>query len=120
MAFLHCTNGSGGSVETITGSVTSTTGGDFTVTSTQGKAPKRVQVWLTDGARAFTVWNADSKPTHYLFSNYNDGAAWYAVGTAYAYTCSIKSVGSTSITIGYPSVATYGNNRPYSYAVEFE
>jgi len=119
--FIQCNyGGGGGPVEVITGSVTSTTNGDFTVTSAQGKAPKRVQVWRTDGTKAFTVWNAGSKPTHYLFSNYNDGPAWYAIGTAYAYTCCIKSVGATSITIGYPSAAAYGNAKPFDYAVEFE
>ena len=119
--FIHCNyGGGGGPVETITGSVTSTTGGEFTVTSQQGKTPKRVQVWRTDGTRAFTVWNAGSRPTHYLFCNFNDAASWYAIGTAYAYTCGIKAVGSTSVTISYPTNATYGNAKPFDYAVEFE
>lgn len=119
--FIQCNyGGGGGPVEVITGSVTSTTGGEFTVTSQEGKEPKRVQVWRTDGTKAFTVWNSGSKPTHYLLSNYNDSAAWYAIGTTYAYTCGIKTVGSTSVTISYPPNASYGNNKPYSYAVEFE
>lgn len=122
MAYINCVYGEGGnsSVETITGSVTSTTSGEFTVTSQQGKAPKRVQVWRTDGTKAFTVWNAGSKPTHYLFSNYNDGPAWYAIGTTYSYACGIKTVGATSVTISYPTNATYGNAKPFDYAVEFE
>ena len=118
--FIQCNyGGGGGPVETITGSVTSTTGGEFTVTSTQGKAPKRVQVWRTDGTKAYMFWNS-YRSANYLVSNYADGVAWQTTGNSYSYTCGIKTVGATSVTISYPINATYGNAKPFAYAVEFE
>ncbi len=118
--FIQCNyGGGGGPVEVITGSVTSTTGGDFTVTSQQGKAPKRVQVWRTDGTTALCFFNS-AYTGKYVRVSFNGGLAANNAGNADAYTCGIKTVGATSVTISYPTNATYGNAKPFDYSVEFE
>lgn len=118
--FIQCNyGGGGGPVEVITGHETGTAGSTFTVTSQQGKAPKRINVWREDGTNAFSMWNVQ-RSGYCLISNYNNGAAWTAVGSAYANCCNVKTIGSTSVEMNFPSVAAYSTGKEFYYSVEFE
>lgn len=124
MAFLHCTNGSGGSVETIEGTVEGVVNAEWTVTSQQGKTPKRAMLWMSMPNTAILsgcYWNAGLAAGQY-FGQYKP-SSWAAnvtaVGAANNYNPNVKSVGANSITFKFGAVASYINGT-FTYRVEFE
>lgn len=120
MAYIHCVSGGGGAVEVVTGTETGTASGEFTVTSQQGKTPKRVQIWRDDGL-CFSFWN-DQRSAYALLSilSGTTGTAWLATGSAHAYCCNVKTVGADSVTFFFPSNASYATGKVFNYSVEFE
>ena len=117
--FIQCNyGGGGGPVEVIKGSVTGETGGTLTITSQQGKAPKNVSICRTDGTQAQMFWNY-TYPGAAAVRLYNNTASSLNVGTASTAVCTMASVGADSVTIKYPTNATYAQ-KPFTYSVEFE
>lgn len=132
MAYIRCTSGGGGPVEVITGTITGASGateaGRVTVTSQQGKTPKRAMFWRTDKATGQGAcgmcWhdNTDNLQWNYVYTS-----AWTIAPrtapttTTQQYHCLIYALTSDSITFACPTNATYyGTNVTWEYSVEFE
>jgi hypothetical protein len=127
MAYIKCASGGGGAVEVITGTMTgasgSTSAGEITVTSQQGKSPRQVVFW---NANTFTT--AYSTGIFWSDADIANARAWY--GTSYggnrpvgaapsSSAASVKAVGADSITLQCPTTAAYFNGT-WNYSVEFE
>ena len=129
--FIQCNyGGSSSPFEVIEGTKNGTTeyNTSFTVTSQQGKTPKRVMVWLDEPdsgvvAHSGCYWNADYFSGKYVgeyganLSTLTTAAA--AVGGGSNYYPGIINVGADSVTIKLNGVNSYckGTMR---YIVEFE
>lgn len=131
MAYIHCvTGGSSSPVETLTGTVTGAAGntaaGQFTITSQQGKAPKRVQFWNEkQGAQYGTCgvyWNAQYSANCTSYSYYSSAmhSSTIAVNTtAQQYFPKVSAVGADSVTLMCPTTSNFYTGT-WNYEVEFE
>lgn len=133
MAYIRCNYGGGsGPVEVVTGTITgaagNTSAGQVTVTSQQGKTPKRAMFWRTDkgtgqGAGG-TFWfsNTDNMQYNYCFASAWAFSPRSVPSTATnSYYSMIYALTPTSITFACPTHATYyGTNATWEYSVEFE
>lgn len=117
--FIQCNyGGGGGPVEVITGTVTGAASSTITVTSAQGKAPKRAMMSRAQGTPSMMAWDTNYAQGAYV--RYASGTvANVNVGKSYAYTPSVQSVGADNIVLMFPTNASYVN-YPFTYSVEFE
>lgn len=133
--FIQCNyGGGGGGPEIIEGTIYGTTsiGAEFTVTSQQGKTPKRAMIWMSEPDTGVTAgsemfWNADFIPGKYLgmastnitSASVSASATSGNIGTTSNYCPQIKAVGADNITF-----KMNGNNAyirgTFTYHVEFE
>lgn len=132
MAYIRCASGGGGAVEVITGTMTGASGateaGRVTVTSQQGKTPKRAMFWRTDKATGAgtggTFWwaNTDNIQYNYVYTaSLVISSRAVPTATAQANYSIIYGLTSDSITFACPTNATYyGTNVTWAYSVEFE
>lgn len=122
MAYIHCVSGGGGgAVEVVTGTETGTASGTFTVTSQQGKAPKRAQAWKVGGTGAnayYAFWNSDD-PTKVSMYGSGGTSIREAIPPNRNNYIIVSAVGADSITFRMPTTAQYATGD-WEYAVEFE
>ena len=129
MAYIRCASGGGdSSIEIVRGTVTGSASGTFTVTSQQGKAPKRAQLWNASHTGAetgtsATYWNAVYPSTLCVVSTYYTNALNVSRqtinSTALTYNAKLTAVGADSVSFVLPSGANYASGT-WEYAVEFE
>lgn len=127
MAYIRCASGGGGGAEVVEGTVTgasgSTSAGEFTITSQQGKAPSSITFWNTS---TFTGSSANG----IFWSDVNTSSArtWYSgsssgvktVGTEpSSVSASVKAVGANSITVACPTGGS-NYNGTWKYIAVFE
>ena len=118
MAYIRCTGGGGGPVEVITDTVTGAASSTITVTSAQGKTPKRAMMSRAQGTPSLMSWDANF-PSGAACRIYNNALTNTTVGNSYAYTPTVQSVGADNIVLMFPTSASYVN-YPFTYSVEFE
>ena len=129
MAYINCVYGGGGSgtVETITGTMTgaagNTSAGRITVTSQQGKTPKRAQFWNSSNLSSNMCgidWNSDYPDTSMArYSNNTVATRPVGSGNTNMYYPCIYGVGADSITLACSTGTAYFTGT-WKYAVEFE
>lgn len=126
--FIQCNyGGGGGPVERIEGTMTGSASGTVTVTSQQGKTPKRAQFWNTShtGAETFTggvYWNDQYSAASFPYCYFTNAMhpTQQAINTsATIYYAKVSAVGANSITLLCPSTANYAKGT-WKYIVEFE
>lgn len=129
--FIQCNyGGGGGPVEVITGTITgaagNTSAGRVTVTSQQGKTPKRAMFWRTDkgsgqGAGGTFWWdNPQSQQYNYTYtSSWSFSPRAVPNTTTLAYYSLIYDLTSNSVTFACPTNSIYYTGT-WKYAVEFE
>lgn len=126
MAYIRCSSGGGGAVEVITGTMTgasgSTSAGEITVTSQQGKTPKRFAFWNNS-----TFTTSYSSGIFWSDGDTNNARVWYGangsavkgINTQPSLQVAAYSLGVDSVTVKLPTGGNYYTGT-WGYTVEFE